>query len=246
MSVNMRCPERTSLDRIKITQWSVLSLKPSVADGVIISALYLTALNHFCLFLSYIQHMHNVIKTRLCILASRNALSSLRRVSKPKNTACVMDIQPEKLGLGRTSCLSYHLLSASLPTTKHTVFLIAKVKDVCHLVVRKLWNVEDQQVWCYFVLVACFTYDPNSPSSLESHWIFQIYFFPARLECCIMYFFFQFRKIKKLKHCRYVKCFIAISCQNQLSSGVAIKITLRKPSIWLLLLLICAYEGKWF
>lgn len=165
----MRCPERTSLDRIKITQWSVLSLKPSVADGVIISALYLTVLNHFCLFLSHIQHMHNVIKTRLCVCTSRNALTSLRRVSKPKNTACVMDIQPEKLGLGRTSCLSYHLLSASLSTIKHTVFLIAKVKYVCHLVVLKLWNVEDQQVRYYFVLLADFTYEPNSSISFESN-----------------------------------------------------------------------------
>lgn len=147
MSVNMRCPERTSLDRIKITQWSVLSLKPSVADGVIISALYLIVLNHFCLFLSYIQHMHNVMRPKWCGVANRNALTSLRRVSKPKNTACVMDIQPEKLGLARTSCWSYLLLSASLPTTKQAVLLIAEVKHVGHLAVLKLWHVEDQQVW---------------------------------------------------------------------------------------------------
>lgn len=144
MSVNMRCPERTSLDRIKITQWSVLSLKPSVADGVIISALYLIVLNHFCLFLSYIQHMNNVMR---CGVANRNALTSLRRVSKPKNTACVMDIQPEKLGLARTSCWSYLLLSASLPATKQAVLLLAEVKHVGHLAVLKLWHVEDQQVW---------------------------------------------------------------------------------------------------
>lgn len=127
-----------------------------------------------------------------------------------------MDIQPEKLGLGRTSCPSYHLLSASLPTTKHTVFLIAEVKYVCHLVVLKLWNVEDQQVWYYFVLVAYFTYDPNSSSSLESHWIFQKYFLLAQIcvECHITYFFPRFRKIKKCKHCRYVKYFITMSRQN--------------------------------
>lgn len=147
MSVNMRCPQRTSLDRIKITQWSVLSLKPSVADSVIISALYLIVLNHFCLFLSYIRHMHNVMRARWCVLANRNALISLRRVSKPRNTARGMDIQPEKLGLARTSCWSYLLLSASLATTKQAVLLIAKVKHVGHLSVLELWHVEDQQVW---------------------------------------------------------------------------------------------------
>lgn len=97
--------------------------------------------------------MHNVVKTRWCVLADRNALTSLSRLSKPKNTAYVMDIQPETSGLGRTSCLSYYLLSSSLPTTKHTVFLIAEVRYVCHLVVFQLWNVEDQQVWYCFVLL---------------------------------------------------------------------------------------------
>lgn len=145
MSVNMRCPERTSLDRIKITQWSVLSLKPSVADGVIISALCLIVLHHFCLLLSYIRHMHDV-RARWCVTANRNVLTSLRRVSKPKNTACVMDIQPEKLGLARTSCWSYLLLSASLAATKQAVLLVAEVKHVGHLAVLKLWHVEEQQV----------------------------------------------------------------------------------------------------
>lgn len=147
MSANMRCPERTSLDRIKLTQWSVLSLKPSVADGVIISALHLIVLNHFCLLLSYTRHMHNVMRARWCLVANTNALTSLRRVSKPKNTACVMDIQPEKLGLARTSCWSYLLLSASLATTKQRVLLVAQGKHVGHLAVLKLWHVKDQQVW---------------------------------------------------------------------------------------------------
>ena len=125
--------------------------------------------------------MRNVIKSRLRVLANRSALASLSRASKPKNTACVVDIHPEKWGLGRTSCLSYHLLSASLPTTKQTVFLIAKVEYVCHLAVLKLWNVEDQQVWYCFVLVAYLTYDPNSSSSLESPWISQKYFLLAQI-----------------------------------------------------------------
>lgn len=56
------------------------------------------------------------------------------------------------------------------------VVLVKKVKYVCHLVVLKLWNVEDQQVWYDFVLVTYFTYDPESSSSLESHWIFPKYF----------------------------------------------------------------------
>lgn len=126
-----------------------------------------------------------------------------------------MDIQREKLGLG-TSCLSYCLLSASLPTTKHTVFLIAKVKYVCHLVVLKLWNVEDQQVWYYFVLVAYFTYDPNSSSSLENQWIFSKIFPSCSDLSRMLYnlFFSYFAKIKKCKHCRYVKYFITVSCQN--------------------------------
>lgn len=107
--------------------------------------------------------MQNVTKTRLCVLASRNALTYPRGASKHKTTACVMDIQPKELGLGRSACPSYRLLSASSPATKHTVFSIARVKYVCHLLVLKLWNVEDQQVWYWFVLVAC---DPNSSSSL--------------------------------------------------------------------------------
>lgn len=93
-----------------------------------------------------------------------------------------MDIQPEKLGLGRTSCLSSCLLSASLPTATHTVFLIAKVKYVCHLTVLKLWNVEDQQVWYYFVLVACFAYNPNSSSSLGNSGFFKNTSFLLRLQ----------------------------------------------------------------
>lgn len=147
MSVNMRCPERTSLDRIKITQWSVLSLKPSVADGVIISALYLIVLNHFCLLLSHIPHVHNVMRARWFVVANRNALTSLRRVCKPKNPACVMDIQPGKLGLARTSCWSCLLLSASLATTRQRVLLIAQGNHVGHLAVLNLWHVKDQQVW---------------------------------------------------------------------------------------------------
>lgn len=96
--------------------------------------------------------------------SNRSALAS-REASKLTIT-CVMDIQPKKLCLGRTSYFSYHLLLASLPTTEQTVFLIAKVKYVCHLTVFKLWNVKDQQVWYYFVLVAYFTYDPGSSGSL--------------------------------------------------------------------------------
>lgn len=58
-----------------------------------------------------------------------------------------MDIQPGKLGLARTSCWSYLLLSASLATTKQTVLWVAKVNHVSHVAVLKLWHVEDQQVW---------------------------------------------------------------------------------------------------
>lgn len=79
--------------------------------------------------------MHNVMRPKWCVVANRNALTSLRRISKPKNTACVMGIQPEKLGLARTSCWSYLLLSASLPTTKQTVLLLAEVKHVGALAV---------------------------------------------------------------------------------------------------------------
>lgn len=58
-----------------------------------------------------------------------------------------MDIQPGKLGLARTSCWSYLLLSASLAATKQAVHLVAKVKHVGYRAVLKLWHVEDQQVW---------------------------------------------------------------------------------------------------
>lgn len=62
-----------------------------------------------------------------------------------------MDIQSEKLGLARTSCWSYLLLSASLATPKQTLLLVAQVRHVGHLAVLKLWHVEEQQVWQYFV-----------------------------------------------------------------------------------------------
>lgn len=61
-------------------------------------------------------------------------------------------LQPGKLGLARTSCWGYLLLSlARLAATKQAVLLAAQVKHVGHLAVLTLWHVEDQQVWQCFV-----------------------------------------------------------------------------------------------
>lgn len=187
-------------------------------------------LNHFCLFLSYVQHLHNVIKNKLCALAI-GVLQLLWGASKLTIITCVMDFQPEKLYLGRTSRFSYHLLFASLLTTEQTVFLTAKVKYVSHLTVLKLWNVKDQQVWYYFALEAYFTYDPDPSGSLGKS-----VGLPRMLSsysgfCRMLYKTISFLICKKkCKNCRYTEYFVAVSCRNSCLVVLLLKQLLEKQT----------------
>lgn len=143
-----------------------------------------------------------------------------------------MDIQPEKLDLGRTSCLSSCLLSASLPGATHTVFLIAKVKYVCHLTVLELWNVEDQQVRYSFVLVACSAFDPNSSISLGNLGFFKNTSSLLRFQQNVVQIvFFLIQTNKEMQTLRV--CHILHFCilTKQLSSGVAVKIAVGVLSV---------------
>lgn len=191
----MRCPERTSLDRIKLTQWSVLSLKPSVADGVIISALHLIVLNHFCLLLPCIPHMHNVMRARWCPVANRNALTSLKRVSKPKNIVLCYGYPTWEVGLGKSFMLEFSFAVSTFSSSQADVAL-GCTRQTCQSS-RCAWTVACRRpagmvVFCVF----CCACDPSSSSPFGSQEIFQKYFLPVQIwvEVCIINFFSSLRK----------------------------------------------------